>query len=165
MSAGACYKKNMVTPTKRRGFTLIELLVVIAIIGILSATVLVSLNTARGKARDARRQSDLKSIATALELYYFDNGRYPAEAACDSSRGTKSQDCTGLTGDNWSPTSYIWAGLVPKYIPQLPIDPLNNESHYYRYEPHDATKNYCLGVALERGGSFYIENIETANSC
>ena len=53
-----------------RGFTLIELLVVIAIIGILSAVVLASLSTARGKGSDASVQSDLHSIRTEAELYY-----------------------------------------------------------------------------------------------
>lgn len=54
----------------RKEFTLVELLVVIAIIALLSSVVFASLATARMKARDARRVTDLKAIQTALELYY-----------------------------------------------------------------------------------------------
>jgi type II secretion system protein G len=60
-----------------KGFTLIELLVVIAIIGLLSAVVLASLNTARAKARDAARISDIRQIQTAIQEYVLANGHYP----------------------------------------------------------------------------------------
>jgi prepilin-type N-terminal cleavage/methylation domain-containing protein len=62
---------------KKAGFTLIELLVVVAIIGLLATLSLVALNSARQKARDAKRVADVKQIQTALELYYNDNYGYP----------------------------------------------------------------------------------------
>ena len=60
------------------GFTLIELLVVIAIIGVLASTVLASLNSARAKARDARRKADARAISTSLQLFFDSTGRMPA---------------------------------------------------------------------------------------
>ncbi len=66
---------------KSKGFTLIELLVVIAIIGILAGIVLISLGGARASARDARRQNDIDSIKTAMELYYADNNAYLQQVA------------------------------------------------------------------------------------
>lgn len=54
--------------TKHKGFTLIELLVVIAIIGLLSTLAVISLSTARGKARDAQRLSDVRQMGTAIDI-------------------------------------------------------------------------------------------------
>ncbi|HBM45420.1 MAG: Type IV pilin PilA-like protein [Candidatus Nomurabacteria bacterium GW2011_GWF2_35_66] len=63
---------------RKKGFTLIELLVVIAIIGMLAATVLVSMGTARSKGRDAKRIADLKNLELAIQLYSDSNkGRVP----------------------------------------------------------------------------------------
>lgn len=75
----------------RKGFTLIELLVVIAIIGILSATVLVSLNAARTKGADAATKKDLSNVRRQAELYVDANGRSYANVCTNTTvNGTKS---------------------------------------------------------------------------
>ncbi|MEZ4103215.1 MAG: type II secretion system protein [Candidatus Paceibacterota bacterium] len=60
----------------QRGFTLIELLVVVAIIGILSSIVLVSLNSARQKGRDASAKGSMSSMRAAAEIQYDNDGSY-----------------------------------------------------------------------------------------
>lgn len=62
---------------KRSGFTLIELLVVVSIIAILSAIGLVTFSSVLKQGRDSKRQSDLRSIQSALEQYYADQFFYP----------------------------------------------------------------------------------------
>lgn len=71
------------------GFTLIELLVVIAIIGLLASVVLTSLSTARARARDARRVSDLKQMINAISQL----AENAAFVGCISS-GVKANTCT-----------------------------------------------------------------------
>lgn len=59
--------------TIKSGFTLIELLVVIAIIGVLASVVLVSLNSARAKGKDARIQEEMTHIRSLLNIGYLNN--------------------------------------------------------------------------------------------
>jgi prepilin-type N-terminal cleavage/methylation domain-containing protein len=57
----------------KKGFTLLELLVVIGIIGVLVSLAAVAYSSAQRKSRDSRRQSDLKSMQSAEEIYYSEN--------------------------------------------------------------------------------------------
>jgi prepilin-type N-terminal cleavage/methylation domain-containing protein len=87
---------------KKKGFTLIELLVVIAIIGILSSVVVVSLNSARMKARDAKRVADLGQIKTALGLYFDSYQQYPADLTSLSSEFLAAQPVPPNVGESYS---------------------------------------------------------------
>lgn len=105
---------------KKKGFTLIELLVVIAIIGILSSVVVVSLNSSRAKARDAKRIADMDGIQKALIMYFDSNNAYPATLAA----------------------------MVPTFLPSAPVAPNNGETYSYA-KSHDGL-SYHLGATLEQ---------------
>lgn len=60
-----------------RGFTLLEMMVVVAIIAILAAILIPNFTHARAQAATSACMSNMKTIATAMELYYTDNQNYP----------------------------------------------------------------------------------------
>lgn len=68
----------MVTHIDRtNAFTLIELLIVVAIIGILAAIAVPNFINAQLRAKIAKSQAEMKTIATALEAYNIDHNKYP----------------------------------------------------------------------------------------
>jgi len=115
----------------KKAFTLVELLVVIAIIGLLSTLSVVALNSARAKARDARRLSDIKQLRTALDMYYDSAGTYP----------------NSLTPG--SPLSY---GSMT-FLTKVPGDPLS--SQYYNYAQTENGQNYTIDFTLETKSAGY----------
>ena len=123
----------------KKGFTLIELLVVVAIIGILSSVILASLNSARIKARDARRASDIHQIQIAVESYYNDNGHFP-----NTNGVWTCFDCQSYVSNPiFSPNaSNLSAALLP-YI-KSPTDPKNlGGDSGYLYISGPGT-DYCI---------------------
>ena len=119
------------------GFTLVELLVVIAILGILVTIGLTSFRSSQARGRDTQRKSDLKQIASALELYYSDYGKYPDAAggvilACPSS---SSAPCTwGASGKEFTDSKTLYMKLVPK-------DPVSDQAYFYRTVAVDLVPN------------------------
>lgn len=105
----------------KKGFTLIELLVVIAIIALLSTLAVVALGSARQKARDAKRLSDIKQVQTALELYYTDQNGYPSGAALVL--GSTSAKCLNASG-------FTTADCATPYMGQVPANPSPNGADY-----------------------------------
>ena len=64
---------------KHSAFTLIELLIVVAIIAILAAIAVPNFLEAQVRSKVSRAQSDMKTIATALESYHVDYNNYPLD--------------------------------------------------------------------------------------
>lgn len=133
---------------KNKGFTLVELLVVIAIIGILASVVLVSLNSARSKARDAKRISDLHQISLALENYYDANQAYP----------------TGITGANVSLLDP--PDTQSPYLTSEPKDPTTGASYTYNSAgcgTTPANQKYALKTTLENFHTALNSDIDGTN--
>ncbi len=139
------------------GFTLIELLVTISIIAILSAIGMVAYSDVLKQGRDFKRQSDLKAIQTALEMYYIDQGFYPAASPSPLASG---QPLTNSTGNPVSVT------VTKTYMKSLPQDP--NGSTPYEYKEWAVLcdnasggicTSYCLFAKLESLSSPNIPDV------
>lgn len=65
---------------KQNGFTIVELLIVIVVIGILAALVITTFTGIQQKARNTKRETDIKAIYGQVEAYYAQNGKYPTLA-------------------------------------------------------------------------------------
>ena len=65
---------------KEKGFTLVELMIVIIILAVLTGIAVPSYLALRNRARESATESEMKNIATALELYMADIEVYPPTA-------------------------------------------------------------------------------------
>ena len=79
---------------KQSGFTLVELIVAISVMSILSGVAVPSYITIKNRTRESGTESNMKSIATALELYNIHNDKYPS-----SEEGTAELKNQGYIND------------------------------------------------------------------
>ena len=132
--------------SKRRGFTLIELLVVVAIIGILASIIMVSVGRARGKARDAKRKSDLATIQSAVEMLNDDTGKYTVYASANDGWINSQR--------NPNPASFAEGLVTAGYLPAAPHDPTRPDTAggyaYYARTLSNGSPGYCIYAFLEK---------------
>ncbi len=136
------------------GFTLIELLVVIAIIGLLASIVLVSLNSARNKGRDARIISDVQQARTAIESG-FNGAGYP-----DLSNANANCAATAV-GNNVAYALATVANCVPSGTPgnatltQLATD-ATSQGGALLFSVGANNKNYSIRGQLVSNNTIYF---------
>jgi general secretion pathway protein G len=63
---------------REAGFTLVEMLVVITIIGLIMSLVGPRVLSYLGESKVKAAKIQIESLSAALDLFYLDNGRYPA---------------------------------------------------------------------------------------
>jgi general secretion pathway protein G len=108
-----------------RGFTLVELLLVLVILAVLAMVVVPKFTGRSEQARQTAARSDVTNIATALDSFEVDCGRYPASLDELMRQPANAQN---------------WHG---PYLNKLPIDPWGNP-YVYRYPGTRSPVGYDL---------------------
>ena len=137
--AGTSLDHRNLDHRKARGFTLIEILVVVVILGILGAVVVPQIMGRPDTARIQAAQTDIKTLAAALDVYRLDNFQYPSsEQGLDA---LVSRPSGFPEPKNYNPEGYI---------KKLPSDPWGSP---YVYERNDVSfELFSLGADGQEGG-------------
>ena len=134
-------------PHRQAGFTLIELMIVLFILGLLAALVAPRLMGRVGKAKQKTAQAQIQMLATALDLYHLDVGRYPT-------------DEEGLKSLYAKPESQsAWSG--PYLDKAVPKDPWGRDYVYKCPGEHGPYDLYSMGADGQPGGEG--ENADITN--
>ena len=151
---------NFLKQSAQKGFTLIELIIVITILVILGVVVVVLIDPAEilAQSRDSQRISDLASIKGATQLVLASGTPSNASTVCDLdsqpisptstmwislpsgtsggpaaySSSTTQELSTMADGTGWIRVNYA-SSTTGRAFSNLPIDPTNSSSYYYRW--------------------------------
>jgi general secretion pathway protein G len=121
------------------GFTLIELLVVLAIIGLLAGLVGPQVIKHLGESKSKAARVQLEELASALDMYRIDNGRYP-----NNEEGLDALVQAPSNATNWN-GPYLQKKKVP-------LDPWNQLYHYSFPGQHSKYDLFTLGADNVEGG-------------
>ena len=109
------------------------------------------------RARDSERVGEVNALRDALQLYYIDHRRFP------TSTDNESDWCYIEERDPASShyCPYLEQELIPKYIKELPKDPLypkteGSKIYAYRYKSISSGSGYTLRTDLETKEPFII---------
>lgn len=121
------------------GYTLTEILVVMAIIGLIAAVLTPNLVGQLGRSRAKAAQVQIETVATAVEMFRADVGRYPAQS--EGLQGLVSQPADG---EGWT-GPYLTSARSLR-------DPWGNPMEYRRGEDGRTFAVLSLGADGQEGG-------------
>jgi len=143
-----------------KGFTLIELLIVVAIISILAAIAVPNFLEAQTRSKVSKAHADLRTVATALEVYRLDTNRYPYRYLCFWERGPNgapppgSLPMYGTWEQNVSELSILTTPVT--YLSEIPIDPFGHRLYsedlpydYFDFQAFQDSSNFVMADSVE----------------
>ena len=128
------------------GFTLIELLVVLAILGLLAAIVAPQVLKYLGSSRTQTSKVQIQNVASALELFRLDVGRYPTEQ-----EGLAALVTAPAAAQNWNGPYLRRADALR--------DPWGQPYHYTVPGKHGEVDVYSLGSDNAEGGTGEAQDV------
>lgn len=123
------------------GFTLIELLVVLSIISLLSSVIIASITSARERARDAQRVSEINSLIRTIDLYFQDQQEVPGMS--DTGGTSVSANCSSDLRNDLTSEGYYSV---------MPTDPAqqscgtDQDDFFYGWDSTRCEEYYCVSI-------------------
>jgi general secretion pathway protein G len=133
-------KSRRANRRSKRGFTLIEMLVVITIIGLIMAIVGPRVLNYLSESKVKATKIQIESFASALDLYFLDNGHYPSGSEGLNALVQRQSDAPGWNGP------YLKGGVVPD-------DPWGHAYVYRAPGEHGAYDIVSYGSDGHEGGT------------
>ncbi len=122
---------------RRRAFTMVEIIVVVIIIAVLATLIGQRFFGEVGKAKNAVAQQKVKVIEQAVEKFYYEYNRFPANL------GELVERPSDVPEGSWNPV------FKAKDL----IDPWGRPLNYRFPGQHDKFDLYSLGADGQEGGS------------
>ncbi len=152
----------------KSGFTIVELVIVISIIVILSGISIMTYQTIRRDARDAKRKADIEILVGRFEKYYETRGEYPT--GCSNRTAANSTHCIEYSGTapplfsspTSNPDAFYKATTISQLktlFPELPDtlgDPTQQDGMPFNTARYDVYGNGGLGNGTGKFAYFYV---------
>ena len=144
-------QKDSKKDSMKKGFTLVELIIVLGVAVAITGVLFVAVDPQAilAKSRDAERIQDLDELSKGLQLALGDESII-LEDTSDCTECTSITGSTRVDGSGWVKFAIVdnKQGLK-KYLPHLPLDPLNIEPYIYTFISNGETQKFKIAVPLE----------------